>query len=92
MLPNPQFLAKLVTFTEQIFNRKLHFLCNEVLFHHSCLWQDFTGANLDLRGNDQKPFCLIKIISKAHSKPYQTSKMERFTKIFNSFIKIVEGF
>ena len=31
MLPNPQLLAALVAFTEEIFNGKLHFLCNESL-------------------------------------------------------------
>ena len=29
MWPNPQFPADLVTFTEEIFNEKLHFLCSE---------------------------------------------------------------
>ena len=28
MCPNPQFPAALVTFTEEIFNGKLHFLCS----------------------------------------------------------------
>ena len=28
MLPNPQFLADFVTFTEETFNGKLHFLCS----------------------------------------------------------------
>ena len=28
MWPNPQFPADLVTFTEEILNRKLHFLCS----------------------------------------------------------------
>ena len=27
MWPNPKFAADLVTFTEEILNRKLHFLC-----------------------------------------------------------------
>ena len=31
MLPNPQETAALVTFTEEIFNGKLHFLCSEFL-------------------------------------------------------------
>ena len=31
MLPNPQFTAYLVTFTEEIFNGKLHFLCSVVI-------------------------------------------------------------
>ena len=29
MWPNPQFPADLVTFTEEILNGKLHFLCSE---------------------------------------------------------------
>ena len=29
MWPNPQESADLVTFTEEILNRKLHFLCSE---------------------------------------------------------------
>ena len=29
MLPDAQFLADLVTFTEEIVNEKLHFLCSE---------------------------------------------------------------
>ena len=29
MGPNPQFPANLVTFTEEILNGKLHFLCSE---------------------------------------------------------------
>ena len=31
MWPNPQETADLVTFTEEILNRKLHFLCSECL-------------------------------------------------------------
>ena len=30
MWPNPQFPTDLVTFTEEILNEKLDFLCNEV--------------------------------------------------------------
>ena len=30
MWPNPQFPADLVTFTEEILNEKLHFLCSEI--------------------------------------------------------------
>ena len=30
MWPNPQFPADLVTFTEEIVNGKLHFLCSDV--------------------------------------------------------------
>ena len=29
MWPNPQFPANLVTFTEEILNEKLHFLCSD---------------------------------------------------------------
>ena len=31
MRPNPQFPADLVTFTEEILNRKLHFLCTVLI-------------------------------------------------------------
>ena len=31
MRPNPQFPADLVTFTEEILNGKLHFLCSEFI-------------------------------------------------------------
>ena len=31
MGPNPQETADLVTFTEEILNGKLHFLCNEIV-------------------------------------------------------------
>ena len=31
MLPNPQFSANLVTFTEEILNGKLHFLCSVMM-------------------------------------------------------------
>ena len=33
MLPNPQETADLVTFTEEIFNGKLHFLCSGEFGH-----------------------------------------------------------
>ena len=32
MWPNPQFPPDLITFTEQIFNPKLHFLCSQLNF------------------------------------------------------------
>ena len=32
MRPNPQFPAALVTFTEEILNGKLHFLCSVIYF------------------------------------------------------------
>ena len=32
MWPNPQFPAYLVTFTEEILNRKLYFLCSQIEF------------------------------------------------------------
>ena len=31
MLPNPQFPVDLVTFTEEMLNGKLHFLCNDIV-------------------------------------------------------------
>ena len=48
MLPNPQFPADLVTFTEEILNGKLHFLCSEMKrckkWH--CFWWEFTSSRL----------------------------------------------
>ena len=35
MWPNPQVTADLVTFTEEIFNEKLHFLCSDSILSHA---------------------------------------------------------
>ena len=35
MWPNPHFPADLVTFTEEIRNRKLHFLCSVTVLKYS---------------------------------------------------------
>ena len=44
MSPNPQKYADLVTFTEEILNRKLHFLCsaNYGGEHHAQFLHNFT--------------------------------------------------
>ena len=34
MKPNPQETADLVTFTKEILNGKLHFLCSDLFIHH----------------------------------------------------------
>ena len=34
MWPNPQETADLVTFAEEIFNGKLHFLCSDIILLH----------------------------------------------------------
>ena len=36
MRPNPQETAGLITFTEEILNGKLHFLCNVTIAHRIC--------------------------------------------------------
>ena len=36
MWPNPKETADLVTFTEEILNGKLHFLCSVSLTHYYC--------------------------------------------------------
>ena len=43
MLPNPKLPADLITFTEEILNGKLHFLCNVVVESgvHSSLHENF---------------------------------------------------
>ena len=42
MRPNPQFSVDLVTFTDEILNGKLHFLCS-----------DYKSTNIDPRGTPQ---------------------------------------
>ena len=39
MWPNPQFPADLVTFTEEILNGKLHFLCNDFCLRKCQKWE-----------------------------------------------------
>ena len=39
MWPNPQFPADLITFTEEILNEKLHFLCSDFMI----LWFMISG-------------------------------------------------
>ena len=41
MWPNPQETADLVTFTEEILNGKLHFLCSDVSVEFRCSCQEF---------------------------------------------------
>ena len=41
MRPNPQFTADLVTFTEEILNGKLHFLCIEI----TCTWASYESIH-----------------------------------------------
>ena len=38
MWPNPQEIADLVTFTEEILNQKLHFLCRDLSFLGLKMW------------------------------------------------------
>ena len=51
MWPNPQFPADLVTFTEEILNRKLHFLWSVkflIIFFSKVIWLfniDYIGTN-----------------------------------------------
>ena len=39
MWPNPQFSVDLVTFTEEILNGKLYFLCSAAAFEEPMMWQ-----------------------------------------------------
>ena len=54
MRPNPQFPADLVTFTEEIPNGKLQFLCSVqnfmIIFHPMCLGSVYTTSILDWGG------------------------------------------
>ena len=51
MRPNPQFPADLITFTEEIFSEKFHFLCSDmskksvIKFHnHSIYFRKYSVA------------------------------------------------
>ena len=61
MCPNPQFPSNLVTFTEEILNGKLHFLCSVYPAGPSIKQQVFDGKLLIL---DTRPRAHIR----AHSK------------------------
>ena len=50
MWPNQQETADLVTFTEEIFNRKLHCLCS--IIHGFYEWLSCTGKHKVVRGID----------------------------------------
>ena len=56
MWPNPLFLADLVTFTEEILNEKLHFLCSVRNLKKT--------KNLDTAKASQESDILIKIFLK----------------------------
>ena len=62
MWPNPQETADLVTFTEEILNGKLHFLCSEIMLRKPLLnvlyisWGDRSGAKPKV---DQRFFVFI---------------------------------
>ena len=47
MWPNPQFPADLVTFSEEIFNGKLHFLCSA-----SKSWSYSTKYQIDFKNEE----------------------------------------
>ena len=50
MWPNPQFSADLVTFTEEILNGKLHFLCSDLaiikICDHSKVIESYGNVNV----------------------------------------------
>ena len=45
MGPNPQFLADLVTFTEEILNGKLHFLCSRYILRSELIDEQLTDKH-----------------------------------------------
>ena len=59
MQPNPQETAELVTFTEEILNGKLHFVCSVL---QSCLSQIFVGDPATLQKQPPKVFCEKNIL------------------------------
>ena len=64
MWPNPQETGDLVTFTEEILNRKLHFLCS-VQQDLKCLWK---------REQESSHFCIIALIPSQSVPPNITFK------------------
>ena len=58
MYPNPQFPADLVTFTEEIINEKVHFLCSDININatradskESLLCKKICDSCLDFKNN-----------------------------------------
>ena len=56
MWPNPQFSVDLVTFTEEILNRKLHFLCNDNNNYLISIWPLNAASHVLLSVKSQKKF------------------------------------
>ena len=56
MWPNPQETADLVTFTEEILNRKLHFLCNDNNNYLISIWPLNAASHVLLSVKSQKKF------------------------------------
>ena len=59
MWPNPQFPADLVTFTEEILNRKLYFLCRDRYLIVCCF--NFRDAIEAIVGFITILGCLVKV-------------------------------
>ena len=50
MWPNPQETADMLTFSEEIFNRRLHFLCSAINYVQNWIQESFTIQNKALYG------------------------------------------
>ena len=55
MWPNPQETADLVTFTEEILNEKLHFLCSVRIAFYICAntYHDVTAIEVDVQNSSK---------------------------------------
>ena len=77
MWQNPQFPADLVTFTEEIFNGKLYFLCNDVdstqtykyVLNGSLTAQNIKFSMKDFFSKCDQIHCLLWIWSHLMKKP-----------------------
>ena len=84
MWPNPQFPADLVTFTEEICNGKLHFLCSIISFGGTWFsgwpsWEQTISSTASsfsavvaVRGQPE-PFCLSMVPNASSNEAYHKS-------------------
>ena len=96
MLPNSQFTAELVLFTEEILNGKLHFLCNEC----HCQWcVGQRKAIIFCQRNDLQKFSSIRgLVGQMEEKVgfnfflFQTFLLYNYSSLGSLFLRISMNF
>ena len=90
MWPNPPFPADLVTFTEEILNGKLHFLCSKTLIVKRSFWDKFQfGIRFYIFEKDLKFENLeFKALTLSLRKPlsYRNQSIDLFLKPMDRFL------